>query len=129
MGMQQPNDRSASGMKSRYENDAKKTAVKKSKTEMESQPETEVKDEEKPQVKCEESDEESDSEPSEDNLEDDEIMALIPKKFGKRKFLKGFEEKVEKKKKKPKEIKKKKPETELMPCLQSKRKEIEERRK
>ena len=56
-------------------------------------------------------------------------MALIPKKFGKKKFLKGVEEKVEKKKKKIKKPKEKKPETELMPCLQSKRKEIDERRK
>ena len=71
----------------------------------------------------------SDSEPSEDNLEEDQIMALIPKKFGKRKFLKGVEETVVKKKKKIKKPKEKKPETELMPCLQSKRKEIDERRR
>jgi len=72
------------------------------------------------------SDAQSDSEPSEDNLEDDAIMKLIPKKLGKKKFIKGLEEK----KKKPvpppekKEVKKK-PKTELMPCMsQKKEKEV-----
>ena len=39
---------------------------------------------------------ESDSEPSEDNLDADEILKLIPKKFGKKKYLKGLEEKKKK---------------------------------
>ena len=51
----------------------------------------------------------SDSEPSEDNLEEDQIMALIPKKFGKKKFLKGVEETAVQKKKKIKKPKEKKP--------------------
>ena len=56
----------------------------------------------------------SDSEPSEDNLEEDQIMKLVPKKYGKKKFIKGIDEK----KKKPKEPEKKpkaKPKTMLMP--------------
>lgn len=32
---------------------------------------------------------ESDSGPSDDNLDDDEIMKLIPKKFGKNKYIRG----------------------------------------
>ena len=39
----------------------------------------------------EESDAISDSEPSEDNLDDDQIMKLIPKKYGKQKYIKGIE--------------------------------------
>lgn len=56
--------------------------------------------------KDEESDELSDSEPSEDNLDEDQICKLIPKKFGKRKYLKGLEE-TKKKVKEPKTEKKK----------------------
>lgn len=63
------------------------------------------------------SDAQSDSEPSDDNLDQDEIMKLIPKKWGKAKYLKGLLEKkkvvqVEEKK----EIKKK-PKATLMPCM------------
>lgn len=43
-------------------------------------------------IKEEGSDGESDSEPSEDNLDADQIMKLIPKKFGKKKYIKGVEE-------------------------------------
>jgi hypothetical protein len=59
------------------------------------------------------------------------MCKLIPKKFGKRKYLKGLEE-TKKKLKEPKTEKKKvdkKPKTELMPCLQSKKKELDEQRK
>jgi hypothetical protein len=72
---------------------------------------------------------ESDSEPSDDNLDQDEIMKLIPKKFGKAKYLKGLLEKkkivvVEEKK----EIKKK-PKATLMPCMISSKKEREKLQK
>ena len=70
----------------------------------------------------------SDSEPSGDNLDDDEILKLIPKKLNKKKYLKGLEEK-EKTVKKPKKKKDDKPKTELMPCLQSKAKELAAKRK
>lgn len=59
------------------------------------------------------------------------MLKLIPKKFGKRKYLKGIEE-TKKKLKEPKTEKKKvdkKPKAELMPCLQSKKKELDEQRK
>lgn len=59
------------------------------------------------------------------------MCKLIPKKFGKRKYLKGLEE-TKKKLKEPKTEKKKvdkKPKAELMPCLQSKKKELDEQRK
>lgn len=81
--------------------------------------------------KSEESDAASDSEPSEDNLDEGEMMKIIPKKFGKKKFLKGVDEK-KKKPAPPAEPKKKvekKPKTELMPCLQSKRKELDEKKR
>jgi hypothetical protein len=66
----------------------------------------------------------SDSEPSDDNLEAGEIMKLIPKKFGKQKYLKGI---VDRKKQaalqdEKKEIKKR-PKAELMPCMSSSKKE------
>lgn len=66
----------------------------------------------------------SDSEPSDDNLEAGEIMKLIPKKFGKQRYLKGV---VDKKKQatapeEKKEIKKR-PKAELMPCMSSSKKE------
>lgn len=48
--------------------------------------------------RADESDAQSDSEPSEDNLEEDQICKLIPRKWGKKRFLKGVDEK----KKKPK---------------------------
>jgi hypothetical protein len=68
---------------------------------------------------------ESDSEPSDDNLDQNEIMKLIPKKFGKAKYLKGLMEKkktvvIEEKK----EVKKK-PKATLMPCMSSSKKERE----
>ena len=67
-----------------------------------------------------ESDGASDSQPSDDNLDADEILKLIPKKFGKSKYLKGVEEK--KKKKAPKtEVKPKKPQIVLMPCMSAKK--------
>lgn len=59
------------------------------------------------------SDEASDSEPSADNLDQDSILKLIPKKFGKNKYLKGVEQT---KKKVVKEAKKEKPKMVLMPC-------------
>lgn len=49
-----------------------------------------------PVVKDEESDALSDSEPSDDNLDEDQILKLIPKKLKQRKYLKGLE--VEKQK-------------------------------
>lgn len=71
-------------------------------------------------IKGDESDGASDSQPSDDNLDQDEILKLIPKKFGKSKYLKGEEEK--KKKKVPKtEQKPKKPQTVLMPCMSAKK--------
>ena len=79
--------------------------------------------------KNEESDALSDSEPSEDNLDEDAMMKIIPKKLGKKKYLKGLEEKKKKLAPPPEKKKDKKPKTELMPCLQSKRKEIEEKRR
>ena len=66
-----------------------------------------------------ESDAASDSEPSEDNLEEDQIMKLVPKKYGKKKFIKGIDEK--KKKKEPEKKVKEKPKTTLMPCMSHKK--------
>jgi hypothetical protein len=66
-----------------------------------------------------ESDAQSDSEPSEDNLDADQILKLIPKKCGKKKYLKGIEEK-KKKAEKPKKVPKK-PKTTLMPCMSQKK--------
>lgn len=118
MATEQPEARTDSTMKKRPEKDGKKSTMKKAKTDIESvATDTEQKDnEEEKEAKAEESEDLSDSEPSDDNLEEDQILALIPKKFGKRKFLKGVEETV-KKKKKIKKPKEKKTETELMPCL------------
>lgn len=67
------------------------------------------------------SDAQSDSEPSEDNLKEDEICKLIPKKWSKKRYLKGIDEK--KKKLKPETPKKveKKPKTMLMPCMSHKK--------
>ena len=66
----------------------------------------------------------SDSKPSDDNLDTEDIMKLIPKKFGKSKYLKGV---FDKKKKQPETEKKvvKKPKTTLMPCMSSSKKERE----
>jgi uncharacterized protein (DUF2164 family) len=67
--------------------------------------------------------------PSEDNLDADQILKLIPKKLGKKKYLKGIEEK--KKKKEPVTEAKvpKKPKTMLMPCMsQKKDKEVKSTR-
>lgn len=71
----------------------------------------------------------SDSEPSDDNLDQAEIMKLIPKKLGKAKYLKGL---LEKKKPVPqteekKEVKKK-PKATLMPCMVSSKKEREKQK-
>ena len=68
-----------------------------------------------------ESDAISDSEPSEDNLDDDQILKLIPKKYGKQKFIKGIE--IQKKKVVPPPVEKvpKKPKAQLMPCMSSKK--------
>jgi hypothetical protein len=49
---------------------------------------------------------------------------LIPKKFGKKKYISGVEE--NEKQNKVHKPKKEKPKTELMPCLQNKKKELEE---
>jgi hypothetical protein len=43
-----------------------------------------------------ESDGDSDSGPSDDNLDESEILKLIPKKYGNKKYLKGIEEKKKK---------------------------------
>lgn len=74
-------------------------------------------------IKDEGSDGESDSEPSEDNLDADQILKLIPKKFGKKKYIKGVEEQKKKKEPAPKtEVKvPKKPKTMLMPCMSQKK--------
>ena len=104
---------------------SKKPALKKAKTDMDVAEEPEEKPAEKP--KAEESDDASDSAPSDDNLDEDAILKLIPKKYGKRKFLKGVEDVVEKKVKKKK--KPAQPKTELMPCMQSKAKENLAKRK
>lgn len=64
-----------------------------------------------------ESDGASDSEPSEDNLEDEQIMKLIPKKFGKKKFIKGVEEKKQKKPVQTEVKAPKRPKAQLMPCM------------
>jgi hypothetical protein len=57
-------------------------------------------------------------------LDSDEILKLIPKKYGHKRYLRGIEVK-EKKKKAPKtDQKPKKPQTVLMPCM-SQKKEIE----
>jgi hypothetical protein len=65
-----------------------------------------------------ESNAESDSGPSDDNLDQDQILKLIPKKFGKNKYLRGLDE-IKKKKKKVEEEKpkKKKEGPTLMPCM------------
>jgi len=61
---------------------------------------------------------ESDSAPSDDNLDNDEIMQLIPKKYQKCKYLRGV---AEKKKKtvavEPEKKVAKKPKATLMPCM------------
>jgi hypothetical protein len=44
----------------------------------------------------------SDSEPSEDNFEEEQILKLIPKKYGKKKFIAGNDEVVPKPKKRRK---------------------------
>jgi hypothetical protein len=72
-------------------------------------------------IKQEESDGASDSEPSDDNLDQDEIMKLIPKKFGKKKYLKGVEEKKKKLAPPKTDVKPKKPQTVLMPCMSIKK--------
>lgn len=62
----------------------------------------------------------SDSAPSDDNLDDEEIIKLIPKKYGKRKYVRGVEE-VKKKKVVIEKVEKpkieKKPKAVLMPCM------------
>ena len=63
----------------------------------------------------------SDSEPSDDNLDQDEILKLIPKKFGKKKYLRGMEEKKKKPAPPKTEQKPKKPQTVLMPCMMIKK--------
>ena len=68
----------------------------------------------------------SDSEPSEDIFDEEQILKLIPKKYGKKKFITGNDEVVPKPKKKEKK-EKKQIKTELMPCLWSKRKDLEEK--
>ena len=63
------------------------------------------------------------NEPSEDNLEEDKICRLIPDKRGKKRFLKGLNEKKKKKQeteKKPEE----KPKATLMPCMSHKKNEV-----
>lgn len=63
----------------------------------------------------------SDSEPSEDNLDSEQIMKLIPKKYGKTKYLKGLEETKKKKPAPEPKPEKKKPKTVLMPCMSVKK--------
>ena len=66
----------------------------------------------------------SDSEPSDDNLEQEQIMKLIPKKWGKRKYLRGIEEKKKAPSLPPQPEKKlvKKPKATMMPCHSASRK-------
>ena len=71
-------------------------------------------------IKADESDGASDSQPSDDNLDSDEILKLIPKKFGKSKYLKGKEEEKKKKKAVPKTEKKPK-NLAVMPCMSAKK--------
>lgn len=71
--------------------------------------------------KADESDAQSDSEPSEDNLEEDQICKLIPKKWGKKRFLKGIDEKKKKIKIETDKKTEKKPKTMLMPCMSHKK--------
>lgn len=80
--------------------------------------------------KADESDAQSDSEPSEDNLKEDEICKLIPKKWGKKRYLKGLDEKKKKVKKEetPKKIEKK-PKTMLMPCMSHKKNEDKDKKR
>lgn len=79
---------------------------------------------------CKDSDESdgvSDSEPSDDNLDSEQLMKLVPKKFGKSKYLKGVIEKkkvVVEEKKAPK-----RPKATLMPCMSSSKKERENKLK
>lgn len=75
------------------------------------------------------SDAQSDSEPSEDNLEEDQIGKLIPKKWNKKRYLKGIDEK--KKKPKPETPKKveKKLKTMLMPCMSHKKNDDKDKEK
>lgn len=64
----------------------------------------------------------SDSQPSDDNLDQDEMLKLIPKKYGKGKYLKGVIEEKKKKKAPPQtEVKPKKPKIVLMPCMSNKK--------
>ena len=72
----------------------------------------------------EESNAESDSGPSDDNLDQDQILKLIPKKYGKNKYLKGIEETKKKRKKVVEEEPKPKKKTQgpsLMPCMSQKK--------
>lgn len=80
-------------------------------------------------IKEDGSDGESDSEPSEDNLDADQILKLIPKKLGKKKYLKGVEEKKKKAILQTEVKVPKKPKTMLMPCMsQKKDKEVKSTR-
>lgn len=72
-------------------------------------------------IKGDESDGASDSQPSDDNLDSDDMLKLIPKKYGKSKYLKGKDEEKKKKKAPPKTEKKPKPATTLMPCMSLKK--------
>tara|TARA_B110001450_G_C17655538_1_gene495066 strand:+ start:1627 stop:1824 length:198 start_codon:yes stop_codon:yes gene_type:complete len=60
---------------------------------------------------------ESDSGPSDDNLDNDEIMQLIPKKYQKCKYLRGVAEKKKKPVAEPEKKVAKKPKATLMPCM------------
>jgi hypothetical protein len=54
-------------------------------------------------------------------LDVDEILKLIPKKYGNRKYLRGIDVKEKKKKVVKTEQKPKKPQTVLMPCMSMKK--------
>lgn len=114
-------------VKASAQNSAMKKNVKKAATEplVEEKKEEPVEKKKKIEYKEDEesaSDGASDSEPSEDNLEDDAIMKLIPKKLGKKKYIKGIEEKKKKVVPPPeKKVPPKKPKTELMPCMSQKK--------
>ena len=70
-----------------------------------------------------ESDALSDSEPSDDNLDSSEIMKLIPKRFGRAKYLRGLEEVKKVKKATEEKPKIKKQVITTMPCMSASKKE------
>ena len=123
-----------SGMKEREGSTAKKMLTGKAKT-MQVSTNEDISGQKKKKVNYNvqhisdgESDMESDSGPSDDNLDQDQILKLIPKKFGKLKYIRGLEETKKKKKKKvddsEQKSKKKAPSAALMPCMSAKKEQL-----